>query len=103
MQRQMSPFTSDGRPKLQPPLLTRLAMALPPVAELRRRLIAFGGWRPERPQDVTSASRPPALDVASRLAHGLWNTMCQVDPRVFWAFGLPMYISEAPLHEENRR
>jgi hypothetical protein len=78
-------------------------MALPPIAELRRRLIAFGGWRPERAQEVASASRPLALDLASRLAHGLWNTMCQVDPRVFWAFGVPMYISETPpRHRENR-
>jgi hypothetical protein len=96
MQRQMSPFTSNGRPKLQPPLLPRLAMALPPVADLRRRLISFGGWQPERVHDPAPACRPRGLDFASYLGRGLWNAMCQIDPRAFAMFGLPMYFADTP-------
>jgi 2-polyprenyl-6-methoxyphenol hydroxylase-like FAD-dependent oxidoreductase len=91
MQRQMSPFTADGRPKLHPPLLPQLVMALPPVAELRHRLIAFGGWRPERVRDPQPVCGPRVLAVASQMIHGFWNAMCQVDPRTFAAFGMPTY------------
>ena len=75
MQRQMAPFAAEGRPKLQPPLLPRLTMGLPPVAALRRRLIAFGGWHPEQVRDPASACCPRACDVVSQLARGLWDAM----------------------------
>ena len=96
LQRQMSPFTSDGQPKLQPPLFPRLLMALPPVADLRRRLIAFGGWRPERVEDPAPACRHRALEFASHLAAGLWNAMCAIDPRAFAIFGAPLYFAATP-------
>jgi 2-polyprenyl-6-methoxyphenol hydroxylase-like FAD-dependent oxidoreductase len=96
MQRQMSPFTSDGRPKLQPALFPRLVMALPPVAELRRRLISFGGWRPGRVRDPASARRSDAPEVVSHLARRVWDVMCQVDPRAFAMFGMPVYSGDTP-------
>jgi 2-polyprenyl-6-methoxyphenol hydroxylase-like FAD-dependent oxidoreductase len=102
MQRRMTPFTSDGQPRLQAPLFPRLVMALPPVAELRRRLISFGGWRPERVREPTSASRPDVLQVVSHLARRLWEVMCQVDPRAFAMFGMPVCSGDTlPRQPEN--
>lgn len=49
LQTQMRPrLLADGQPLPRPPLLVRLLLDLPPLAELRERLIVFGGWLPER-------------------------------------------------------
>jgi len=41
-------FAESGPVVTRPPVLLRWAMESPPVTDLRDRLIAFGGWRPER-------------------------------------------------------
>jgi 2-polyprenyl-6-methoxyphenol hydroxylase-like FAD-dependent oxidoreductase len=62
LQAQMRPrLTTDGLPIGKPPLIVRLVMDFAPLAELRERLIAFGGWRPER------IRAPQASGVRARL------------------------------------
>jgi hypothetical protein len=78
-------------------------MALPPVAELRHRLIAFGGWHPERVRHPEPVCRPRAVDFASHLARGFRNAVCQVDPRAFAMLGVPMFFPDtSPWEPENR-
>ncbi len=84
LQRRMSQSlepSATGRP----PLLVRLFMAAPPVAELRRRLIAYGGWKPER---VRRLDRAHQSDLTMRFLHalgaGVWSVFGQSDPRT-WA------------------
>ena len=70
MQRQMRPrFTAGGAPSAPPAWLMAL-INLPPIADLRGRLIAYGGWRPERIQKsesemLVSASRRAAASASS--------------------------------------
>ncbi len=54
-------FHGDGRPMGKPPLMVRLMMDFAPIAQLRERLIAFGGWRPERIRTPAVAIEPAAL------------------------------------------
>jgi len=49
-------LTPDGLPIGKPPLIVRLLMDFAPVAELRERLIAFGGWQPERVRTPQSSA-----------------------------------------------
>jgi 2-polyprenyl-6-methoxyphenol hydroxylase-like FAD-dependent oxidoreductase len=98
LQRRMTQFSGDGTPQLRPPLPQRLIMAFPPVAELRRRLIAYGGWTPE-PLHAPIAYHPQTPGglraLAQAAASGLWTAICQVDPRAFVLFGLP-YVAPWP-------
>jgi 2-polyprenyl-6-methoxyphenol hydroxylase-like FAD-dependent oxidoreductase len=49
LQAQMRPrFAESGAVATRPPVAVRWAMESPPIADLCKRLIAFGGWRPER-------------------------------------------------------
>jgi 2-polyprenyl-6-methoxyphenol hydroxylase-like FAD-dependent oxidoreductase len=65
LQAQMRPrLTTDGLPIGKPPLIVRLVMDFAPLAELRERLIAFGGWQPERirtPQASSARARLPLV------------------------------------------
>jgi 2-polyprenyl-6-methoxyphenol hydroxylase-like FAD-dependent oxidoreductase len=69
----------------RPPLLVRLIMASPPVGELRRRLIIYGGWRPERVRELDPVGKPV---LPTRFLHdlgaGVWNLLGQSDSRT-WA------------------
>jgi 2-polyprenyl-6-methoxyphenol hydroxylase-like FAD-dependent oxidoreductase len=67
MQSRMRPrLSADGKPMgSRPPLLMRLLMDSPPMAQLRERLIAFGGWSPER---IHAPARLVAREERSRLA-----------------------------------
>jgi 2-polyprenyl-6-methoxyphenol hydroxylase-like FAD-dependent oxidoreductase len=48
LQRRMRPtFEPSGAVRLGPPLPARLVLNLPPVVDLRTRLVAYGGWHPE--------------------------------------------------------
>jgi hypothetical protein len=59
LQRRMRPrFEASDRASIGRPLPVRLLMDLPPVAELRTRLIAFGGWHPERVRELDSSPEP---------------------------------------------
>jgi 2-polyprenyl-6-methoxyphenol hydroxylase-like FAD-dependent oxidoreductase len=70
MQRQMRPrFKAGGAPSAPPAWLMAL-INLPPIADLRGRLIAYGGWQPERVQkseteSLVSASRRAAASASS--------------------------------------
>jgi len=96
MQRQMAPFTRAGRPTVQPRLLARLMMSLPIVAELRDRLIANTLGAPAAERDQAPVARPRPLEIAARVGHGIWSAMCQLDPRAFAMFGVPMYFADTP-------
>jgi 2-polyprenyl-6-methoxyphenol hydroxylase-like FAD-dependent oxidoreductase len=70
MQRQMRPrFTAGSAPSAPPAWLMAL-LNLPPIADLRGRLVAYGGWQPERVQQsesetLVSASRRAAATASS--------------------------------------
>jgi 2-polyprenyl-6-methoxyphenol hydroxylase-like FAD-dependent oxidoreductase len=65
LQTMMRPrLLADGQPLPQPPLLVRLLMEFPPLAELRERLILFGGWKPERIRTPEAAARVMLPQVA---------------------------------------
>ncbi len=69
----------------RPPVVARRLMDFPPVAELRRRLIAYGGWRPERVRALDT-ERGPALParLVRALGTGVWSLFGQSDSRT-WA------------------
>jgi 2-polyprenyl-6-methoxyphenol hydroxylase-like FAD-dependent oxidoreductase len=94
MQRRMNPFTDDGTVQLQPPLALRLVLNSAPLAELRRRLISYGGWRPERvcnSAPFQSVLRAAAARILRWTGDELWKSMCSIDARAFtspgWALG----------------
>jgi hypothetical protein len=95
MQRRMTQFSRDGRPEVRPPLRQRLVMGLPPVAELQRRLIWYGGWRPERVRDLPweerQSPRTFAAHLASKTASSVWGAMAQIDPRAMLVLGAGIY------------
>jgi len=97
LQQRMTPFSAAGQPRQRPPLLIRLAMGSP-LAALPRRLIAFGGWRPERVRDLQSKRRGRlrrfAVQLAVSTAKCVWSALGQVDTRAFAVFGLPVYTHE---------
>ncbi|MBV9354088.1 MAG: hypothetical protein JO023_01045, partial [Chloroflexi bacterium] len=84
LQRRMSQSLEPSASS-RPPLLMRLFMAAPPVAELRRRLIAYGGWRPERVRALATP-RQPGLPTRflQALGAGVWTLFGQSDSRT-WA------------------
>jgi 2-polyprenyl-6-methoxyphenol hydroxylase-like FAD-dependent oxidoreductase len=105
MQRLMTPFSRDGRPQLGPPFRLRVGMSFPPVAEIRRRLIRYGGWRPERLRDLASQERPGrraiAAHLATKIARGVWSAMTQIDPRVMMVLGGGIYPYDAAVHDHG--
>jgi 2-polyprenyl-6-methoxyphenol hydroxylase-like FAD-dependent oxidoreductase len=102
-QRRMTPFSAAGQPQMKPPLATRLFMGCPPVIELRRRLIGYGGWRPERLREVQPRRTRSARfqTVVARVAAGAWSAVSQIDPRAYAMFGLPVYGLAMPLPHER--
>jgi 2-polyprenyl-6-methoxyphenol hydroxylase-like FAD-dependent oxidoreductase len=104
LQRRMSHFPAAGQPRIKPPLAVRLVMDCPPVAELRRRLITFGGWRPETLRDVRPRRQVKACfcAVAARAADAAWTALGQIDPRIYTMFGLPVHGPRMPSpHKRN--
>jgi len=98
LQRRMSHFPAAPQPRIKPPLAVRLVVDCPPLAELRRRLITFGGWRPETLRDVR-----PRRDMKARFrtivataAGGAWSALGQVDPRGYAMFGRPLFTPPVP-------
>jgi 2-polyprenyl-6-methoxyphenol hydroxylase-like FAD-dependent oxidoreductase len=103
-QRRMTYFSADGQPQIKPPLAARLLMDCPPVAELRRRLIGYGGWRPESLREVQPRLPRTARFQAfvATVAAGAWSAMCQIDPFVYVMFGLPAHRRPNPSpHRRN--
>jgi 2-polyprenyl-6-methoxyphenol hydroxylase-like FAD-dependent oxidoreductase len=95
MQRRMTGFSRDGRPQVRLSFQQRVVMDSPPVAELRRRLIWYGGWRPEQLRDRPSGNRPGArifaAHLASKIASTVWSAMAQIDPRTILVLGGGVY------------
>jgi 2-polyprenyl-6-methoxyphenol hydroxylase-like FAD-dependent oxidoreductase len=103
LQRLMTHFSAAGHPQMKPPLVARLVMGCPPVTELRRRLIGYGGWRPATVCDVRPRRQVRArfCAFAGRVADGVWSVLCQIDPSIYAVFGLPVY--GAPVPSPRRR
>jgi 2-polyprenyl-6-methoxyphenol hydroxylase-like FAD-dependent oxidoreductase len=98
MQQRMTQFSRDGRAQLRPPFPQRVLMGSPPVAELRRRLISYGGWRAERVRELPS-ERPHGVQ---RLATWLWREVTQIDARALIALGGGMYPYDGlPRHDSR--
>jgi 2-polyprenyl-6-methoxyphenol hydroxylase-like FAD-dependent oxidoreductase len=65
LQRQARPrFAPSGKPT-SVPAWVQLIANLPPVAELRSRLVAYGGWAPERVRDLPSVQASARQRAAS--------------------------------------
>jgi hypothetical protein len=63
-------------------------LKLPPVQELVQRLMAFGGWSPERMREVPAQPRSQVI----------WDALARVQPG-FMAFGIGWYPPTWPYHE----
>jgi 2-polyprenyl-6-methoxyphenol hydroxylase-like FAD-dependent oxidoreductase len=110
LQRRMQPtFEPSGRAQVSPPLPIRLLMDFPPVADLRRRLIAFGGWRPERVRELEPDRLPEVglRDSVKRLARAtgmaVWSALCQLDWRAFAVYGGAWPASPTWQAEDEKR
>jgi 2-polyprenyl-6-methoxyphenol hydroxylase-like FAD-dependent oxidoreductase len=101
LQRQMRPrIVIDGEKLPPPPLLARLMMSLPPFVEVRDRLIAFGGWSPERVRQPAKARRSRRLLRAT----GSWliNSMSYVEPGAWMVFAPGWYPPPRNWHSPRR-
>jgi FAD binding domain len=100
MQRRMNPFADDGTVQLQPPLPLRLVLNSAPVVDLRRRLISYGGWRPERVRKSAPFHcelRATAARLLTWTGNGLWKSMCSIDVRALQVC-VGMYPYSLPAH-----
>jgi 2-polyprenyl-6-methoxyphenol hydroxylase-like FAD-dependent oxidoreductase len=100
LQRGMRPrFESSGKASAVHPLAAWL-IDLPPVAELRARLIGFGGWQPERVRPIALDAIPGVqTPLHKRLANAAWSALSLIDAHYLAVYGIAWWPPTVYEHE----